>query len=205
MTNQTDVKKMETNVKALETELLDAGTKGDLVAMQAAALKLADLHGGLAKALLEVNAEANATTERDLMTAIQTLVDATDWEKRNRAPIDTVVWYRDRSDKGDGTGPVIGISINPKRPKSRGPSKSGDKRGKSSAQVTRTVDGKAETLSIKDVVTTYADDEVKGLALYGKKAWTMLYDRVNDGLTPKFAPVAEQTEEATTESPEKDE
>ena len=62
--------------------------------------------------------------------------------------------------------------------------------------MTRTVNGVVETKTAKEVVVAYANAEVQALKLFEKKAWSMLFPRVNKDLDPQFveAEVVEASE-----------
>ena len=111
---QNALKAANSEVAALEATLIEAGTAGDLTAIVDGAAKLSAARERLEKVLAEANAEANAALERQLATAIWALVKGCDYETRNELPIDSIIWYCDRSgaDPAKGIEPVYRVSIN---------------------------------------------------------------------------------------------
>ena len=116
MAEQNAVKAAKTEVAALEETLIEAGSSGDVTAMIDGAAKLAVARERLVRVLAKANAEANAALEKQLATAIRALVEGCDYETRNGRPIDSIIWYCDRSaaDPAKGIEPICRVSINAK-------------------------------------------------------------------------------------------
>ncbi len=112
MAEQNAVKAAKTEVAALEETLIEAGSSGDLTAIIDGAAKLSAARERLERVL----AKANAALEKQLATAIRALVEGCDYEARNGRPIDSIIWYCDRSagDPAEGIEPVCRVSINAK-------------------------------------------------------------------------------------------
>lgn len=172
----------------VEKDLNEAGTDHDTDKILALAKELTTLRASVNKGQKDVNKEAITGIEKSLMEGFQVLISNVKYEELTGEKIKNVLWFLQTNDTGELTGEA-GIRINAGR-KAPGSGSSGNGRKTVSNQaVTRTLaDGTVETMTVKEVVQTYASDEIKGNSLYEpKKAWGILYPRVNRDLDPQFS------------------
>lgn len=181
------------DLKAKQAEIEDALIKAGDARETDKVLELATELTKVRKAVLnsqkDVNKDAIAGIEDSLKTGIQVLVENVKYQELTGEPIKNVLWFAETNEETNEVS--IGLRINAGR---RGPSSAGSASGngrsvKANQTVTRTMpDGTVESLTVKEVVQTHADDDVRGNSLYEpKKAWSILFPRVNKTLDPKFS------------------
>ena len=143
-----------------------------------------------------------AQAEHVLVAGITALIGNADWKRMTGEDITTLVFYQEEG--VDGQPPVFAIQVNPKtKTRRKGPGTGNRKGTRASVEMNRINPdtGEVETLTVKEVVQTYASDKIRGQALYAKSAWSLLFTKVNGELPEGYqfeevakAPVAENTE-----------
>ena len=165
----------------LKGALLDAGKSGDMATILDLSSQINKLQKDVQKGTAEANKGKIAAAEATMFSQFSAIVDNSGLKDLLGEDITNIIWYRT---KGEDNQPVTGVRINAKR---KPPAKGGTRSGtKASVIMTRKVNGKPEDLSVKAIVETYADDKVRALSLFEKKAWSSLFTRVNDALDTKF-------------------
>lgn len=184
----TTLEQDEASLQTLANQLQAAAAEGEMSKVVAISTDYARVEKALMKRRLEESSEEIKAMENTLVAGIGMLVNNTDYEKVTGQPITTVIWAITEED-GVKTPQVL---INPKRRTST--VSGGTRKQTSGIQVSRTVNGVVETLTVKEVIQKYASDEVKALKLFEKNAWGMLFPKVNAGLEPKFEEPEAQVE-----------
>ena len=192
--------KLQANATDLESQLEAAASEGDVEAIIKLAGQIKDARTIVVKAQREANAEKIGAAESALIAGIRVVVENVDWKTLTGEDITTVVFYRDSSAETEQTGPVFGIHVNPKRgARKKSAGGTSTRKTRSNVKVHRIgEDGEVEELTVKEVVQKYASDEVRASSLFEpKKAWSILFPKVNKTLTPPFedcdCPEAEET------------
>lgn len=133
---------------------------------------------------------------KDLMDSISTYVESIteDYADLGPKPITQLIWTLTQEVDEDGNllgDPKAQIQVNPTT--TRRKSSGGRSGTRSSAQVSRTKsDGSVETMSVKEVVETYATDELRNRipSSFEKANWAYIYDKLNTDLSPSFTEVS---------------
>ena len=179
------------DAEATSSESYAAETDLEAIMSGAAATVGDALEATLLKARQTANASKVKDIERKLDNAIWALIGAVKFEELTGEPITTLAW----GINAKGVRQVL-INAKPKAAKKATTGTTGRKGKTAGLTVSRTMPDGVESLTVKEVVQTYYDEDTHGnKGLYEKSAWGMLFAKVNKTLDPQFS---EPTEEATS-------
>lgn len=180
---------MKAELAATEEALKAAGTAHETDKILELAATLTKQRAAVLKAQKDVNKGAILAIEETLKVGIQTLVENVNYEELTGEKVKNVLWFSEVNAETQET--TVGLRVNAaRRPASTGAAASGNGRSvKANQTVTRTMpDGTVESLTVKEVVQTYADEDTRNSSLFEpKKAWSILFPKVNKTLDPAFS------------------
>lgn len=204
------IEEKEVKLVELQTAMQEAAVDGDINKL----MSLTDSYKEIAKSVqqerLSANAAAIVESKDQLIQGIAALVSASGLENLIGTPIKNLAWFVREAQEGSKNGPLYGLEYNMTR-RVQAARRSASSNGEPGTRTVRAnesvsrvkADGSTETMTIKEVVQTYASDSMRDSALYkDKKAWSILFPKVNKELEPPFVdegPVAGQPDVQTTE------
>lgn len=182
------LKDLQAKQAEIEAALIKAGDDRDTDKVMELAIELSKVRKSVLNTQKDANKGAITEIETQLKTGIQVLVENLKYEELTGEPIKNVVWFAETNEETQEVTYGIRINATRRAPSTGGGSGNG-RSVKANQMVTRTMpDGTEESLTVKEVVQTYANKEVKNSSLYEpKKAWSILFPKVNNALDPKFS------------------
>lgn len=181
MVTMQELETVEFQILQLEDDIKAAGISGELDVIIAKVEQLTKARETNAEMLLDMNGVKIAEAEKSLLQAFTAIVGSSEWPELTKQDITQIAFYMDKEASANSpNGPVYALAINVSAKKRVAKSGGGTRALSRSASLKyRMVDGVAEIKTVKDVCITYAIEEQRNLALFGHKAWGLLFPKIN--------------------------